>query len=354
MKDALAIPGPLFVVGLSRSGTALVRAILNRNDQIALVGETHYFDDVRIRLGGGTRPLDATGRLECEDYFLRLSHRPYGHGGTVAGARLDRAALRVRAAVLGGTADAHLRAFCELRAEEDGAAVWGEKTPRHVFRIDDIVGAFPTANVVCMVRDPRSVTLSYRDWRNQGGFDVDRDPDHVAILEHETERARRSYNLLIVSMLWRAQAQAALQAVVAHGPERIRLQRYEDLVAEPELEIEALCRFVGVAHDPEMAHVPMLNSSFSAFDAGTGVSREAVDRWRHGLSDEEVAVVQSVCATPMRRLGYELAPVRAGAGRLARHWAGLPAAGWQAVRANRDRMGAVVPYVSRRLRLLRA
>ena len=39
---------PLFVVGPSRSGTSLMRALLNGHADIALAGETHYFDDLRV------------------------------------------------------------------------------------------------------------------------------------------------------------------------------------------------------------------------------------------------------------------------------------------------------------------
>ena len=41
--------GPVFLVGSSRSGTALLQAILNNAD-VHLAGETHYFDDLRLQL----------------------------------------------------------------------------------------------------------------------------------------------------------------------------------------------------------------------------------------------------------------------------------------------------------------
>ena len=53
-----AVSGEIFVVGASRSGTNLVRALLNAHSRLWISAETHYFDDLRPRLpGNGTEPL---------------------------------------------------------------------------------------------------------------------------------------------------------------------------------------------------------------------------------------------------------------------------------------------------------
>lgn len=344
--------GPLFVVGPSRSGTSLMRAILNGHPSVELAGETHHFDDLRVRMGGSAA-LDEEQRRTCEDYYLRLSHRPYGHGGTVEGARLDRGELRRRAAGLGSTADAHFQAYCELVAEAAGATVWGDKTPRHIFRIGEILEAYPSARVVVMLRDPRSVVLSYRDWKNdQGGFDFARDPEHRIDVERDNDRARRSYDIMVLSLLWRSQARAALQAVRRFGSARVRLVRYEDLVEDAGASIAGLCDWLGLAQDPAMADVPILNSSFAGFDRTAGVSRHSLARWTRALSEEEIGLVQSACGTLAAQLGYERHPARASVPSLVRHWGGVPVASVRALFANRERTGKLVPYVARRVELV--
>ena len=47
-----SVSGEIFVVGASRSGTNLVRALLNAHSTLWVSGETHYFDDLRPRLPG--------------------------------------------------------------------------------------------------------------------------------------------------------------------------------------------------------------------------------------------------------------------------------------------------------------
>ena len=166
--------GPIFLCGPSRSGTAMLRSALNGHPSVHLAGETHYFDDLRQRFEDpSSGVLSSELASEAADYFCALSHRPYGHHGDPTQGRISPQQLRERAEQLGGTGDAYFQAYCEIEAEQASKSIWGEKTPRHIFRINDILTKFPDAKVVCMSRDPRAVVASYRDWRNQGGFDFE-------------------------------------------------------------------------------------------------------------------------------------------------------------------------------------
>jgi hypothetical protein len=329
-----------------------MRTVLNLHPSIRLAGETHYFDDLRVRFRGREREsLDADGMQMCEDYFLALSHRPYGHGGAVASARLAREELRDEARRCGRGPDSYFEAFCRITARREGAPVWGEKTPRHVFRLAEIFDLYPRAKVVCMVRDPRAVVLSYRDWRNQGGFDLEADPGHAETIALDNERAHKSYNLLLMSLLWRSQTNAAQGGRERFGGERVFLQRYEDLVDDPVPAIQKLCAWLGVEFDIAMLQVPVLNSSFSKFDRAGGFSRSSLDLWRQHLSGDELAVIQATCARQMAGLGYERVQASSPMA-VVREWLALPFSSARAIRANSGRLGRLVPYVTRRARLL--
>lgn len=343
---------PVFVAGPSRSGTALVRSLLNGHPDIHIANETHYFDDLRRNIAT-EGILDAGDQESAIDYFRALTHRPYGHSGDPELGWLDGAQLTARARALGGRADDYLRAYCELSAiEESGSPTkfWGEKTPRHVFRVDDILTAYPSARVVAMVRDPRAVVASYKKWRNQGGLPGADDPEHEAKLASEAERTRESYHPLTLALLWRGQANAASAALRRHGPERVRVQRYEDMVRAPEETTKALADWLGVDYSSAMLDVPMHNSSFSTFERGRGVTAEAIERWRGVLDDEEVAVVQRVCAGPMAQHDYAAVRIGVGPLRRLRPYLTFPGAAIQALRANSDRSGGLPSYVVRRLR----
>ena len=335
---------PVFVVGASRSGTNLVRAILNAHEAIWISGETHYFDDLRPRLPGvGRDGLDGETRERCESYFLALSHRAFGQAGDPGESRLGRDELRALAAELGGTGDAYFEALCRLRARLHGRDRWGEKTPRHVYRIDDLVQAFPGAKVVCLVRDPRAVVASHRDWH---GAAARRGVDESAELTADRERTRRSFNVVLMSLLWRGVVRASFAAVRRHGAGSVRIQRFERLAGDPEPEVRELCNWLGLEYRPELLEIPVVNSSYAT--AEDGVSSEPVDRWRERLSDDEIAVVQSCCGALMNDLGYATQPVSSSTARVAWAWATAPVAAARAAAVNRSRLGRPLQYVRAR------
>jgi hypothetical protein len=328
----------------------MLQAMLNRHPMIEIQGETHYFDDLRQKMAGRERaPLDDDARKQCEDYFLALEHRPYGHGGDPEQSPLARAVLRARAEAVGEGADAYFEASCRLRAEGAHAPRWGEKTPRHVFRLREILSRFDDAKAICMVRDARAVVASYRDWKNQGGFDLEKDPGHAKTLEAEQKRARKSYHILIASMLWRGTVRAALAARDEFGSERVRIQKYEDVVLRPNETVPDLAQWLGVPFDESMMDAPVRNSSYEQFDAKGGFSEEAVNRWRKKLSAQEISVIQRACRKELLGAGYALED--AGAHFPAYAWAlaTLPFAGVRAVLANRERINNLPAYIWRRL-----
>jgi hypothetical protein len=339
---------PIFVVGASRSGTNLLRALLNKHSEIWMSPETHYFDDLRPRLSsGGTQPLDRAEREQCERYFLALSHRAYGQHGDPEESRIDRGELASLAAKLGGTGDSYFQALCMLRAELRGKPRWAEKTPRHVYRIDEMLDAFPEAKVVCLVRDPRAVIASYRDWHRAGPKRDMQSIDPTA-LAADRLRSKRSYNIVLMSLLWRGVVQASYRALRHHGHERVYIQRFERLADDPEGSVRELTAWLGLDYEEAMLDIPVVNSSYASPDSEEGVSKEPVDRWRARLSEREIGIIQHSCKSLMNELGYPLDPIRVSPFALAWAWGTAPFAIVRAAAQNRSRLGRVTQYVRRR------
>jgi hypothetical protein len=96
-----------------------------------------------------------------------------------------------------------------------GKARWLEKTPRHIFRIGEILRYFPEAKIVLMLRDGRDVACSIRD--------------RYGSLEAGINR-------------WVEDNQAG-RPFWTHPS--VRVVRYEELVAEFEKTVRGVMEFIG-------------------------------------------------------------------------------------------------------------
>ncbi|WP_337187129.1 sulfotransferase [Phenylobacterium sp.] len=338
--------GPLFVVGAPRSGSELLCASLNRHPAICIVGETHYFADLRRRLRSGQSPLTEDEAQICRAHFADLHHR-YG-SSSLAGTCAALPASTGEAS----TGDAEFENFCREQARRRGKWLWGEKTPRHIFQADQILAAFPGARILVLVRDPRGVVASYRDWRNQWLFQEKVDDRLLQASAREDRRIRASYSLPIIALLWKSAARTARRLKARHGQSRVKILRFEDLLDEPQVFLSRICDWLGVKFDPAMLDMMVVNSSYVAPGTRQGRDRGAIMRWRQALSPNEIGLVEALGGKELERFGYEATGLRGSVMFAAREIVSIPVTFMRALLANRDRLGRIGPFLLERLKAL--
>jgi hypothetical protein len=147
-RSKAAGPPVPFIVGVTRSGTTLLRLMLDAHPELAIPPETHFVP----ALIKATRKRGVT----CEEaHAIVTGHRQWGDFN------LDSAALLERYCALERIdPETTIRAFCELYAEGQGKPRWGDKTPNYVKRMKQIDRWIPEAKFVHMIRDGRDAALS--------------------------------------------------------------------------------------------------------------------------------------------------------------------------------------------------
>ncbi len=342
---------PLFIVGASRSGTAMLRSMLIKNSSLHLVGETHYFDDLRPRfMGRQLREMTKEELERCCDYFRAQTDRPYGKKGDPERSWLSRGELLSFAESIGTDVDSIFEAYCKLSAKRAGAIIWGEKTPRHIFRINEIYEKFPKARVICMTRDPRAVVASYRDWKYQGGLRAEGNVDYEKAIAEDEERTNKSYHIIIASMMWRAAANAALEGKKNFTESRVKIVKYEDIVNSPNLTLNEICGWLDIDYQSKMLEIPLHNSSAIKYTDAAGVSTIPEKRWRQVLSQDEISIIQKFAGKSMVRCGYKMESCKKTLRYTAKAYLTLPQSIWRAAHANRSRYDSLPKYVVKRLR----
>jgi hypothetical protein len=279
---------PVFVVGAPRTGTTLVREILNRHPRIYLFDEVHFFErvwDDRQHLGDLKAPLSQTQAI----LRLREIVRDFGPDSQVAQV-LTIEEYRRRLLGEGRRYATLLRILLRAGAELRGAEIWGDSSPQDVLYLPTILEWYPNARIVALVRDPRGFLSSYKNYYRR------REPTY-----------RERYNPLTNSILWRSYMRAVLEAERSPASSSVLRLRYEDLTADPEAEVRRLCDHVGVEFDPAMIDVDRSNSSFaleSGWPAGRGIYSSSTDRWRTELGPTEIWLGERIFAPVMTELGY--------------------------------------------------
>jgi hypothetical protein len=282
------LPAP-FVIGVPRSGTTLLRLMLDSHPQLVIPAETHFLPRLIRTIADGASREQA---LE-----LITTHRRWPDWG------LDEAELRARfgAAEPFGAAGA-ARAFFGLCAERAGKPRWGDKSPSYRTRMRLIAPVLPEAHFVHLIRDGRDVALSLLDvpW---GPRDV---PEAAETWVGDIRRARRQ----------------------ARRVDHYMELRYEDLVAEPEARLREVAAFVELPWDDAMLAYPerageRIGEFTRDFSMRGGVTMTAAERaeqhrhakqsptaartgrWRREMSDADLAAFDGEPRELLRELGYE-------------------------------------------------
>ena len=206
--------GPLFVVGVPRSGTSLLYCLLNQHPQIALMyeGNLPFLWPLFLTRGGKSHWLERWN-------FWR---------GGVERHRIDIS--KVRPDVPDTNTATEL--VCREYARQKGAAIWGDKIVNYYGSLALLLFQFPNARFVVVWRDPADVSRSI---------------------------IRAGFGSPLLGK--RGMAHRALMGCFRLGIERDRLlQRgvpvhdifYEDLVRSPTDEMVKICEFLRIPFDCNM------------------------------------------------------------------------------------------------------
>lgn len=284
-------PAP-FIVGVGRSGTTLLRLMLDAHSQLAIPSETHF---VPALIDSVARTTDAGAALQL---LARAETWPN------LGLDLD-AVARAFAALDSFTPGEAVRTVFRLYAERQGKPRWGDKTPPYRAHMTAIAGALPEARFIHILRDGRDVALSYRGLWFGPGDDIE-------------AQAR----------FWTGQI-AAARAQADALPYYIET-RFEDLVSRPEVELGRLCRFLELPFESAMLDYPdrALNrlseykQAFGPQGAGSvEVERfreihsrtqdppdsDRIGRWRKEMTASELDRYERIAGPLLQSCGYSTA-----------------------------------------------
>jgi hypothetical protein len=286
-------PAP-FVVCHSRSGSTLLRLMLDSHSQLAIPAETHFCD-----IFEAVESATTTG-AEFLEKFVNLVVRHVRWPDFALREGQLREALQ--SAEIREPADA-IRTFYRCYARQSGKDRWGDKTPSHLHCYSRILRLLPEARVIFLVRDGRDVACSMAEaWFGS----------RTLIETYARDWAR---------------AVAIAGDAVHEAPDCCQILKYEQLVCEPEVALRRICAFIRIDFEKGM-----LGFSGRAADrlaelgdlaapdgrrlatraariaihsrASEEISTARIGRWRAELTPQERSAFEAIAGGALAAMNY--------------------------------------------------
>ncbi len=213
---------PIFIVGVQRSGTTLLSAMLAAHSRLSCGPETHFFE--RLSLANIQCVTDTERWPNCAFEFIKsITFTNYTNPGAERISIFEKYNL-IEDQVFDYLSTQQpgiapiLNAIITPYMKSLGKSRWVEKTPDHIKHLDLIREHFPFSPIIRIMRDPRDVALSLMKvpWGTKTFFEAIEYWKYLDDLSYKFfENDELSYTL-----------------------------RFEDLVIEPESELKKLCQFI--------------------------------------------------------------------------------------------------------------
>jgi len=267
--------GPIFIVGMPRSGTKLLRGLLNGHSQIFIpLNETEF-------LPAWIRRWASFGNLSNRHTFMEFyqqfvdtfyfQNRMAEHGEQI---RPDVWYNRCA----GDFSIANVfEQLIRHDAEVPVGAIWGDKSPSYLKHMDDIRAIYPQAKFIHLIRDARDYVLSLEK----------------AFGKNKLRAAQRWNDAMLLA---KVQGERL-------GTDFIEV-RYEDLVDEPQIQAKRLCEFIGVPFEGSMVRLNRATENLGDTKGSTQIVSGNYGKYQTQMNGAELERVESYCAEGLRLVGY--------------------------------------------------
>lgn len=268
--------GPLFIVAMPRSGTKLLRTLLNQHARIRIPdAETEFLPYLARWVQENGCPSDERefqrmfASLKHSTYFRyrRSSHPPFTwqQWRNACGAGFG----------VGELFESLVRA--EMGVTAGDGIIWGDKSPAYVRHIGLLREHFPSARIVHIVRDVRDYCVSIRKaW----GKDIRR------------AAYRWGFDVL----------EAHRQCAAAPG--KCLEIRYEDLIAAPQENMRRVCDFLGIEFDAGLTRLQRPVENLGDATGRAEIVGDNARKFTSALSARELLAVESLAWEAMQTVGY--------------------------------------------------
>jgi protein-tyrosine sulfotransferase len=274
-----------FIVGSYRSGTTLLRLILNENSEISCPPETACL--VRLLIKHQDFIFDINSKKianiigEFENEFIAQGWKSFPGVETVK----DNLYGSINCASI---YSAIMQAYA-FESKKSNTLWVGDNTPVYALDWQLINDYFPNSKFIFLIRDPRDVIAS-----------VYKSP------------FKSCFNYKSCSLEWQERMLQGILAEQALGKGRVLTIRYEDLVSHPDREVKLICGYLGVEYDGNMLDffnknaAQNISSQGHHLNAKNPISTSSIGGYKNKLSNKDILRIDNELRSLMTIFGYKV------------------------------------------------
>lgn len=264
---------PIFIIGVLRSGTTLLRVILDSHSKIAAPSETPWI------LGGyGENSIRQLSQFLATDQYGPVKNLPGINEKTIMQA----------------TRSFLTEIFAPL-IYQDSKQLLVLKTPQDIKYLEYLLELYPDSKYLHIFRDGRDSSCSLVENVSKvfGAIDDYGELNHLNAF-------KRWYD-------W----EVKIRALFKKNDRRKYMIKYEDLVTDPSHVLKGVCNFIGVDFEPDMLNYNRYTHNYPEWEAGThdlrnkkNIDDSSIGRWRTHFSEDETSYVNKHYGKFLNSLGY--------------------------------------------------
>lgn len=280
------------MIGTQRSGSNLLRLMLNQIDGVAAPHPPHILQRIMPLLPHyGDLSQGDSFRLLVDDVCRLVELNPVPWDGVTL--NRDDVVARCKEQSL----VAVFFAVYDILAETWGAEHWCCKSLANVKYLPEINSYSNDAKFIYLYRDGRDVALSFQK----------------AVVGEK--------HIYHIANAWAKSQRLALQMRDILGADRFYSISYEDLVADSEGSLKGLCKFMGREYTPDLLNFHQSSEATNAASSSSlwgnvtkPIMKKNTKKFLKKATEEEIAIFELVAGDVLDALGYERVRIAKGSG----------------------------------------
>jgi len=274
---------PIFIIGTERSGTNLLRLILNSHSCIAVPHPPHIMKFFNPLVGSyGDLGNDRNFRQLITDVCRMVELHPYPWE-----IKPDRERVFLHAQ--NRNLISIYFAIYDQYLEFTGKERWACKSTFMIEHVAEILHYYPDARFIYMVRDGRDVAVSAKS----------------SIFNR--------FHVYYSALRWKREQQVGLSWLSGLPAKQIMLLKYEELIADPVTVTARICGFLDEQFEERMLEYYRSREakksgslSISWENTAKPVLSNNAEKFRQRLTKKEILLFEAIAVNELNELGYPL------------------------------------------------